>query len=73
MPYQENTGQDEVAEPALASLWLTAHGGADSPRVWEGTDWDLMNLLHEKGWIGDPVVKQKSIELTEDGPELAQQ
>jgi hypothetical protein len=37
---------DRLAEAALVILSLTLHDGG---RVWKGLDWDLMNLLHEKG------------------------
>ena len=57
----------KLAEVALALLSLTLHGG----RVWKALDWDLMNLLHSKGWIGDPVSKTKSVIVTEEGEELA--
>ena len=30
-------------------------------------DWDSMNRLHEKGFIGDPIGKAKSVVLTEKG------
>jgi hypothetical protein len=30
-----------------------------------------MNLLHEKGWISDPVSKAKSVVMTTEGEELA--
>jgi len=33
--------------------------------------WDLMDLLHKKGWVYDPVGKQKSVVLTEQGVALA--
>jgi len=59
---------DRLAEAALAILFLTLH---DAGRVWKGLDWDLMNLLHEKGWIVDPRSKAKSVVLTEDGERLA--
>ena len=58
---------DELAEAALALLSLTLHGG----RVWKALDWDLMNLLHRKGWISDPASKAKSVVLTEEGEALA--
>ena len=57
----------KLAESALALLGLTLHGG----RVWKALDWDLMNLLFEKGWISDPVSKNKSVHLTEEGERLA--
>jgi hypothetical protein len=59
---------DKLAEAALAILSLTLHDGG---RVWKGLDWDLMDLLHEKGWIVDPRSKAKSVVLTEDGERLA--
>jgi hypothetical protein len=59
---------DKLAEAALAILSLTLHDGG---RVWKGLDWDLMDLLHEKGWIADPRSKTKSVVLTEDGERLA--
>ena len=58
----------KLAEAALAILSLTLH---DDGRVWKGLDWDLMDLLHEKGWIVDPQTKAKSVVLTEDGERLA--
>lgn len=35
-------------------------------------DWDLTDMLYEKGWISDPKSKSKSVLLTEVGEELAQ-
>jgi hypothetical protein len=60
--------RDRLAEAALAILSLTLH---DDGRVWKGLDWDLMDLLHEKGWVVDPRTKAKSVVLTEDGERLA--
>jgi hypothetical protein len=61
---------DKLAEAALAILSLTLHEGG---RVWKGLDWDLLDLLHEKGWIVDPRSKAKSVVLTEEGERLAQE
>jgi hypothetical protein len=41
--------------------------------AWKGIDWDVMNILHDKGWISNPVGKQKSVGSTEEGVELADQ
>jgi Domain of unknown function (DUF6429) len=60
--------KDRLAEAALAILSLTLH---DEGRVWKGLDWDLMDLLHEKGWIMEPRSKAKSVVLTGDGERLA--
>ncbi len=56
--------KDKVDEMVLALLYLTLH---DGDRAWKGHDWDALNRLHEKGMIGDPVGKTKSVWLTEDG------
>jgi hypothetical protein len=56
--------QDKVDEVALALLYLTLH---DGNRAWKGIDWDVMDRLHEKGFIHDPVGKAKSVGLTETG------
>jgi hypothetical protein len=55
---------DKVDDTVLALLWLTLH---DGDRAWKGFDWNVMNRLHEKGMIFDPVGKAKSVVLTEDG------
>jgi len=61
---------NKLAEAALAILSLTLHDGG---RAWKGLDWDLMDLLHEKGWIVDPQSKAKSVVLTEEGERLARE
>ena len=61
---------DKIDQTVLALLSLTLHevnefGG----RAWKGHDWDVLNRLHEKGWIGDPVSKAKSVVLTAEAIE----
>ncbi len=65
----EGLDTQKLCEAALALLSLTLHDG----RVWKGLDWELMDLLFEKGWIVDPKSKAKSIVLTEEGERLAGQ
>ena len=55
---------DRIDEAVLALLSLGLHDGT---RVWKSFDWDLMQRLHEKGYISDPVGKAKSVGFTEDG------
>jgi hypothetical protein len=55
---------DKVDEVVLALMYLTLHGHG---RAWKGFDWDSLNRLHEKGYIGNPVSKAKSVVLTEEG------
>ena len=53
--------KDKVDDMVLALLWLTTFGekqlGQSVLRAWKGHDWDALNRLHEKGFIGDPVGK----------------
>ena len=73
MPIPENHDQEKLAEVALAILSLSRIIEKAGVRVWKGMDWDVMNILFEKGWISDPVGKQKSVWLTKEGVELAEQ
>ncbi len=63
----EGLDRQKMCEAPLALLSLTLHGS----RVWKGLDWNLMDLLFEKGWIIDPKSKAKSVVLTEEGERLA--
>lgn len=56
--------EDKIDEAALALLYLTIH---EQRRAWKQLDWELMNRLHEKGFILDPVGKTKSVVLTDEG------
>jgi hypothetical protein len=56
--------KDKVDEMVLALLYLTLH---DGNRAWKGHDWDAMDRLHEKGMIGEPAGKAKSVWLTDEG------
>ena len=57
----EITGR-AIDEVALALLYLTLH---DRYRAWKGFDWDVLNRLHERGFIEDPVNKTKSVVFIE--------
>ncbi len=67
MPYD----LDKIDDVTLALLHLVTHRRHKiGPwRAWKGFDWDTMDRLHEKGFIGDPVGKAKSVVLTEEGYE----
>ena len=58
---------DKVAEMTLALLSLTSFKEHGVLRSWKGYDWDTLRLLHQKGWISDPVSKAKSVVLSEEG------
>ena len=36
-------------------------------------DWDLLDVLYQKGWIDDPKGKAKSVVLTDEGARLAKE
>ena len=59
---------DKIDDTALALLYLTLHDGY---RAWKGFDWDVLDRLHDKGMIDDPVGKVKSVVLTDEGLERA--
>ena len=56
--------EDKIDKSVLALLQLTLH---DEFRAWKGMDFEVMSRLHEKGYILDPVGKQKSVVLTDQG------
>ena len=61
---------DKVDEAVLALLPLGLHDGF---RAWKGFDWDAVDRLFEKGFIGDPRSKAKSIVFTEEGLERSRE
>ena len=61
---------DKIDDAALALLYLTLH---DDYRAWKGFDWNVLDRLHEKGMIYDPVGKTKSVVFTHEGRDRAKQ
>lgn len=59
--------QEKADEMVLALLYLTSFQEQGVVRAWKGQDWDVLNRLHEKGLIGDPKNKNKSVYLSEGG------
>ncbi len=60
---------ERVDEAALAVMLLGLHQGW---RSWKGFDWQVLNRLHEKGFIADRKNKAKSVVFTEEGIEESQ-
>ena len=56
---------DRLLEDAVLAL-LAAYT-SDNGNAWKGFDFELMNRLHEQGFISDPVNRNKSIWLTAEG------
>ena len=56
--------ENKIDEAALALLYLTLHDGF---RAWKNFDWTVLDRLHAKGLIEDPVDKTKSIVFSDQG------
>lgn len=61
---------DKIDEAVLALLYLTLHDNGE--RAWKSHDWDVLNRLHEKDYILDPVNKAKAVRLTDEGVQEAE-
>jgi hypothetical protein len=59
--------KDKVDEMVLALLYLTMFEEGSGLRAWKGHDWDVLDRLHQKGYISDPRSKAKSVVVTEKG------
>jgi hypothetical protein len=61
---------EKVDQTVLALLSLTLHDVDEfGGRAWRGHAWEVLDRLHEKGYIGDPVSKAKSVVLTPEAIE----
>ena len=58
---------DKIDDAVLALLFLTRCDDKFRAASWKSHDWDALNRLHEKGYIENPVSKNKSVGLTEAG------
>jgi hypothetical protein len=56
--------EEKIDEAVLALLCLTLDKGG---RAWKGFDFEAMNRLHHKGFIGNPANRNKSVVLTKEG------
>lgn len=56
---------DRLIEDAVLAL-LAAYS-SDNGNAWKGFDFEIMNRLHEHGFITNPVNRNKSVWLTEEG------
>ncbi len=65
--------KEKADEISLALLVLTSHSDGFNTRAWKGFDWDVLDRLHQKGFIENPVGKAKSVVFTEEGWKKAQE
>ena len=65
--------KDKVDEFTLALLYLVMETDKVGTRAWKGFDWGTMNRLYDKGYISNPVNKNKSVMVTPEGLKLAKE
>lgn len=65
--------KDKVDEMTLALLFLCMWDEDIGSAAWKGFDWETMNRLHEKGYIGNPKRKAKSVGVTPEGRKKAEE
>lgn len=68
---------DKIDETVLALLYLTSFTEGKGPlavtRAWKSHDWEALDRLHYKGFIGDAKNKNKSVVFTEEGRAKAEE
>jgi hypothetical protein len=72
MAFHDDVDVDKLAEVALALLSLTFFTDRGTDRAWKGLDWDVLDMLYQRGWIHDPKGKARSVVFTELGKSLAE-
>jgi len=72
-----NPNTDKIDDAVLALLHLTSFtegkGEFAFTRAWKGHDWEALNRLHQKGLISDPKSKAKSVALSSEGSQKAEE
>jgi len=73
-PSRYRVDEEKLAEAVLALLYLnTFDERFGEKRAWKGLPWEVMNHLHEKGYISDPATKNKSVSLSAEGARLSKE
>ena len=63
---------EKVDEMTLALLYLTTFKDKYGLRAWKSHSWEVLNRLHESGYVHDPVSRAKSVMLTDEGAERSE-
>ena len=56
--------QNKIDDTVLATLLLTLH---EENRAWKGHSFEVLDRLHEKGYIFNTKGKTKSVAFTDEG------
>ena len=70
---ESDIDENKVDDAALALLYLTMHNDTFGTRAWKNLDWNVMDRLHEKGYISNPQSKAKSVAVTAEGEERSKE
>jgi hypothetical protein len=65
--------KDKVDEMVLALMYLTTFKDEFGMRVWKELDWDVLDRLHEKGYISNPKSKAKSVGISEEAAKRSEE
>jgi hypothetical protein len=63
--------RDKVDEMVLALLFLTSSSDPFGTRAWKGFNLEVLERLHRKGYINDPMEKSPTVTLSEAGADLS--
>jgi hypothetical protein len=63
-------GKVEQVVLALFQMNLSDDSGR---RAWKSLPWSVMDSLYQKGYISDPVTRNKSVWLSEEGAKLSRE
>ena len=58
---------DKIDDAVLALLCL----GRSGAKAWKGFNWEIMDRLHDKGYIDKPSAKEITVLFTDEGLERA--
>ncbi len=64
--------EEKVDDTVLALLYLTTFADKPRWRTWKSHSWDVLDRLHQKGYISDPATKARSVLLTDEGAQRSQ-
>jgi Domain of unknown function (DUF6429) len=64
--------EEMIDDTVLAPLYLTTFADKPRWRAWKSHSWDVLDRLHQKGYISDPATKAKSVLLTDEAAQRSQ-
>jgi hypothetical protein len=65
---------EKLEQTVLALLHLNSFNDKSGERrAWKGLPWEVLDQLHEKGYISNPGTKSKSVTLSAEGAKLSKE